>query len=809
MNIAFVRSLALSLLLLSNLLVWCQKPNRAIDFKNPDVTLLESLIREKINSYRQEAGLHKLNQDSILHEAAKSQAKYNYKNASVESNQKSKKLATPALRVNHFGGYHSHVNELNNVIVMEEKTRVKGIRGRVILTTYEEAANAIVAPWINGRNLKALLKNEDLYTIGTGVVFVPDQKLIIATLVMASETYRKVPNTDYSKKSFKIKPYNKDVCKKYEREFGYLPELLSSSIKVEQGKIHFNFHDLTLLSTLLNHRKDGLAVDLVLRNQFSCGEGNREHPAPVETGLLLKPVYKGKLLRKNPLKEDNAFSAYLGDIPPQLEQEEMEINLVVIQEKCHCESILPNNVGGKNLKLLDIDFAIDTISISEDIDSLSRQINFTIPFEKNKAAYEVEDIKPILDSIQLNRYDIKQINITAYASIEGNAANNERLQQQRAQSILSAIQQYQLQQVKTSITTYENWDGFYASIANSPYFEQFKGLDTAQTRALVNSDTLGYDLEPYLEDQRKAEVNIRVESIYIDSLNPEVLPEKFKKALTNNEHIQAKGIQSIMLTNVAHDVLEDSVLFPTYQIAYYPENMPIMNNILAAKAKYNPKKKEMADLFEELKEEINRFSGIAPDNAHLLFNKQLVELYYWSENIHYLMVDEEAKIDQPKDLYKAIRKLYNTKIDNWKVNQLMLNYYIIAADFYYEHKDYAAREKSLKKVKRLVERSKLDQEQTYTMAGYFMFQMRMDWAIEIMLPFIESGDFSEDFLFRLLSIAIYDEKQVPETRFIRYLNMAKTLNEERYCALFGAPNMSFQLFENKTIKADFCATCNP
>jgi len=158
-------------------------------------------------------------------------------------------------------------------------------------------------------------------------------------------------------------------------------------------------------------------------------------------------------------------------------------------------------------------------------------------------------------------------------------------------------------------------------------------------------------------------------------------------------------------------------------------------------------------------------------------------------------------------LYKAIRKLYNTKIDNWKVNQIQLNYHLIAADFYYEIKDFKLREKSLKQVKKFIIRSKLNQQQTYIMAGYFMFQIHMDWAIEIMLPFIKSGDFDEDFIFRLISIGIYDEKKVPEGKFIELLKLAKEKNSLRYCELFGSPNMSFQLLSNRIIKDDYCKTC--
>lgn len=788
--------------------LYSQSGTSNIDFKKPDVELLERLVIDEINHFREQQHLHPLKQDSVLHKAAKEQAKYNYRNLRLDSYQSRKKMATPFLRVNQFGGMYPLIEESHSMVVMQEKTRVKGQRGRTTLNTYEEAAYAAAAEWIESRTEVKLLEQEDLYNIGVGAVFVPESKTIFVTATYGSEPYLKEEGIRYSSNSYKLRPYSREECKYFLREFGYLGELFSSSVEVENDSIFFRFHDLHLIKSLLKTGRDGMAIDIVKRDQFLCGMGNREHPAPVERGILLKPVKKGKLLRKNPLKEQNRFEAFLGKLPQTLDQEEVELNLLIIQNKSSCTSILYNNLDSRNVRLLDMDFALDTISITEEVDSSRRTIDFSIPFEKNKAVYEVEDIKPILDSIQLNRYNIKQISITAYSSIEGDPVSNEILQQKRAESILAAIQQYQLQTVKTKIQTFENWDGFYKSIEDSPYRDQFRSLGKEDIRAMVNADTLGYNLEPYLESQRKADVNIIVESIYIDSLTPELLPGKFMKAIKAGEPIIARGIQSMMLTNVSQGITSREVLFPDeMDIPFVKENMPIMNNIMAFKLKYY-EGNDMDSLFEALKAEVNRYYTIDPNNAHLNYNKQLIELYYWSRNIHYLMVDKEANIDQPSDLYRAIRKLYNTKIDNWKVNQLLLNYHLIAADFYYETQDYQMREKSLKAVKRLILKSNLNREQTYIMAGYFMFQIHIDWAIEIMLPFIEKGDYDEDFLFRLISIAIYDEDEVSREEFIKLLEMAKETNETRYCELFGAPNMSFQLLSDQRIKDSYCTTCN-
>ena len=89
-----------------------------------------------------------------------------------------------------------------------------------------------------------------------------------------------------------------------------------------------------------------------------------------------------------------------------------------------------------------------------------------------------------------------------------------------------------------------------------------------------------------------------------------------------------------------------------------------------------------------------------------------------------------------------------------------------------------------------------------------MFQMKLEWAIEIMLPFAIKEDIDEEFLFAFLRVAIYDKEQVPPETFEKLLSRASQLNKARFCTLFGYPNMSFQLLENKAVKQVYCQSCN-
>ncbi|HAW50752.1 MAG TPA: hypothetical protein DCX54_00250 [Flavobacteriales bacterium] len=790
-------------LLFPNLLS-SQSAGSKVDLENLDHDLLSNELIIALNNYRKEKGLSELEAEKVLSEAALDQAMYNRKSNSVSSEQIKKKKITAFDRVRYYKGLFYKVDEFDIAVEVDSKTRLKSST-KTQPSSYREISEYILEEWRDDRKLDVLLTDEAFFKVGIG--FAPNKvnQLLFASIVVGSAPYKKEKNFSYSSKSHKINPYDREVCKIFERTYSYLPELFSNNLRIEGNRIVFYYHDLALIEGILDMGKDALAVDIMTNEQFACDHGNMLHPSPVHKGMMLKPVKKSKLFKLNKLKGAKEFRADLGAIPAGMDTSTLQFALLVIKDKCLCSRISTNNLKGKNIRLLDIELAIDTLSISQNIDSNSRFLEFTVPFEKSKYDYEVEDIKPFLDSIQLNRFNIREIEVTAYSSIEGNPISNMNLQQRRAESILHAIGEYQLQEVKTKIETHENWDGFMESIKGSPYEAEYKNLSKDEIRMVVNSDTLQYDLEPYLADQRKANIRIFVESIYIDSLTPEKLPSKFQASIQDEEYIRSKAIQTLMYRAVLNGELDTAVLFEG-DIPQYKQFVPLANNRVAFRMQFQ-KKKNSDSLVDNLRMEIEALLGVEPTNGHINFNKQAIKLYYWAKDLQFLIIDEENKVDQPKDFYKDIRKLYNTKIDNYKVNRLLLNYNIISADFYYDRRDFRNRIKALKQVKKYVQKAKLNRTQTFIMAKYFIYQMQIDWAVQIMSPFIKSGDYDSDFMMTYLSISIYTEKLVKQETYYEYLKIASEKYGDEFCELFRKPGMSKEYLSDLKIKSIYCENC--
>ena len=774
-----------------------QQPNDDVDYKY-NKAYLEKLIESQINAYRTSKNLAAFKKDKILSLAAEDQANYILKTGKVTHDQLSSKKETPFNRVLFYDGMHGYVAENCYSITIGSQVKLPGENKKINIKSYHQVATIIVQGWITSSEGESIIANPKYVNSGIAVLFNEKNKTIVATHVVGSEPFVLPEGVKPMKDNLGLEPYNKSKCADLESKFSYLPQLMSDNILFKNGEIYFYFHDLELFNNVLTDAKDGIAIDIVSRNQFLCTAGNKYYPSSIHSGVLLPPILKSHIFGKNELKLSNEIEVSLGPIPQYVDTNAVEFNLLIIKDNCVCQTIVYNSLGGENLQSLDLNFLLDTLSVSSKLDSVMNQLTFIIPFERNKTQYNSEEIKPFLDSLSLNRYDLKKIEVIAYSSLEGGVEENKIIQQKRAKSILEAIQKYKLQNVETKITTLENWEGFYESIKGSPYEKEFMKYSKEELRKIINSDTLGYNLEPYLEGQRNAKIIMTVEKIFMDSALFKILPKKFDEAIVKKDFAKAKVYQSVMLKNIEKGTINKEDIIQA-KIPHFKETVPFINNQIAIRWYYAASlNKDSINNF--LYDDIQTQLLIDPNNSYLQYNKLVLRLLLWSYNYK-----REA---DPKFLLKDIKLLYSTNIEQKMINRLILNYNIISADFYYENKKFKEREKALEEVKKALLSANFDRNQTFKIANYFMFQMRIGWAIDIMKPFALNPSIDEEFLFTFLTIAIYDKEKVPELEFLDLMTRAKKMNKERFCKLFGFPNMSFQLLRDLTVKEMYCKTCN-
>ena len=796
LKLAFLKQFYTILFLFFSFNLLAQQKIDDVDYKY-DNDFLEQLIQEHIDIFRKQKNVSQLKKDDALYAAANDHSQYILKSGRFTHNQPSAKKKTPFDRVLFYDGMHGEVRENCYKLIIDSYIKFAGEAKKTKLKSYQNVAKAIALNWLKEQESADIFANPKYVKYGISAVINEKEKAIIVTHLVAIEPYVLPKGVKPIANNFGVLSYDKNKCAELTKKYSYLPQLMSDNILFKNGEIYFYFHDLALLKKVLNENGDAIAIDIISRNQYSCESGNQFYPSDVHKGVMLPPVGKSQLFSKNELKETNEIEVSLGPIPSYVDTNSVEFNLLLIKSNCLCQTVIYNSLGGDNLESLDLSFMMDTLSVSSRADSVMNQLKFTIPFSRNKSQYNDDDIKPFLDSVSLNRYDLKKIEIVAYSSLEGGVKGNEIVQQKRAKSILTAIKKYKLQDVETKITTKENWEGFYEAIKGSSY-EYLSELPKEELLELINTDSLKNALEPFLAMQRKAEITLTVEQVYMDEELFNVLPQWYKKALSDKNYAKVKVYQSVMLKNVGTGNITNSQILDV-KIPQYKETLPFINNQIAL-SWYSFKGKNRDSINLYLYQKIESLLAIDPNNSFLRYNKSVLRLLLWSYNY--------SRESDPKLVLREIKSLTNSNIEGWMINRLKLNYNIISADYFYDNKKFLEREKALVNVKKSLFSSNLDRDQSFRIANYFMFQLRIDWAIDIMKPFAMKKNIDEEFLFTYLTVAIYNKEKVPQKEYEELMLRAKNLNKERFCKLFGFPNMSFQLLKDIPVKTLYCTTCN-
>ena len=162
----------------------------------------------------------------------------------------------------------------------------------------------------------------------------------------------------YTDKSYGLKSYDDRACRKIDR-FENI-EQWQKGLFVENGKIYFKYDDLRefrriirkstferdgfdFFKSLFNASNDGIAVDIIQKNQYECGNHNLINNNLPNRGYLLKPWWASKIYRKNLVDKERPRSLLIElDELPQGISDDYELNLVLIQDNHVCKSIPQN-----------------------------------------------------------------------------------------------------------------------------------------------------------------------------------------------------------------------------------------------------------------------------------------------------------------------------------------------------------------------------------------------------------------------------------------------------------------------------------
>lgn len=596
---------------------------------------------------------------------------------------------------------------------------------------------------------------------------------------------------------FSQNPAADNRCSYFNNYFKNTPKEVSFSIVRENDKLFFQVTDKNWAVQLFKNSGDGLAIDIVPKSIYNC---DSDVIVSQIKGTLLPAVFAQQLVRGLKPTIGNRFKTFVGTIPKELQSQELEFNILFLNNKVLCRYQRIYNLESYPWDLLDMGVYLDSLTYkskkitnSEDkFLTKYKALKFTIPFEKNKAEYSPEDIKPLYDSLRLTDFNIKKIDIKAYSSIEGSVERNLELQEQRANSIANSLKSFQTPDIVTEISTSENWVEFLNDVSKTKYSD-FRDLTKNQIKQRVVGQ-VSADLEPYLQNHRKAVITLDLEK-----------KDKYKEMSTDqlitifNDHVLKENIdEALVVQNSIFEKLKDEKSPDKLRKLSVPNQIKFVPILTKNSIFYYLLNLSYAKIaYDELK----KIEKIDPKNKRIKYNLVVVKFIIWRNNW--------VKINA-SEFKSEILNLKNYKIDQPLIDRMLVNFHIVKAEKDMRSGNYNAKDDSVEFIIDTYENFELSNFDYLSLAQFLSFYSNTDDAIDLLEDKVRTITVDEDLLFYYLNLTITNDYNVSSKNYRTILLNAANMNKSRFCKLFNASlegGVTFQLLENPYLKKNYCETC--
>lgn len=581
-----------------------------------------------------------------------------------------------------------------------------------------------------------------------------------------------------------------------------LPQDVHYGLKREGNDIYFVMNDKTWFSQLFDDKDDAIAVDVIEKKQFPCGKNNNYNKKNIIKGRLLPPVYLKSILKTALSVPGAEVIAKIAELPSDIaNSDDLEFNLVLIKNDAICHYNQFYNLPGIQLDLLKMDLFMDTLANQSGSAhkgpsiSLSTNIEFVIPFEKNKYEYKNEDLKPIRDTLGLAYYNIKSIRVRAYSSVEGSEEKNLELQKKRGESIIAALQSFQNLPITEDVVASENWVEFLLDISNTP-FAPLKLLSKQEIKKELEKKSVAEQIEPLLKKERKAILFIDLEKkTQFSDLNESDAKKTFADALKQNKLDVAYDIQQAIFQNVETKKYSSDII-GELEIPEEATYRSLLLNQLVFKSRGEENVINALHAFQ-------RMDGLIPNVPLIRYNICVLEMK--------LLKEGELIVTREKVL-ADIEQLSKLKFDPRLIRRLKINYSMIACNYYVYEKKYTEKNNALSFINLNYKNINYKDEDLLRLAQYFVLYSKEDWALKVIEGRATKLDVSEDLLFFYINLTIIDPKNTTKESYRTILSNAYNVNRKRFCGLFGTAysdegGISFQILSDLYLKKTFCENC--
>lgn len=632
-------------------------------------------------------------------------------------------------------------------------------------------------------------------------------------------------------------------------------------LKTSGSSISLYTRDVELIQRLLKKRRDGMAIEIVTYRPFDCGNPayytmpSRRNGQCIFNGKVLKPKYKRELLKQwrsekknfnrkkrkaawKIIKDNRKLKGWLAkpkDIRLKLKEKwhptewkarigrdprdqtsYYELNVIVLQKKKVCRVLHFSGICGEHYEdTVKLNYQHDLNEEPFELKLKEKELSFIIPFEQGKFDYKTEDIAPLLDSLSVDEFVILDAGIKAYASVEGSEEINKKLQEQRALSIIDAMQKGQNEKIISSIETMEDWDLFYNQLPYMGSHYVLTDKPREEVKALLDNKSFAETVESALEAQRRAEVTLKVQTIVNESNRGRLALEMFNrmhdstiKASKPDEAVidSMERIQSYIYKHVLEGKM-DTIWAQKMKIALKQPFQRLALNRLWFESTIVPVK-DSAAWRNKTYHTLNTLMTLKPVTWQVRWNMLVFIHDTWTSG----PLHPDLKMEQIlQELANLEREAPSHLMP--QVQKLNIDFHFKAVSYYHSQRGTAARTKKISALSYLYShysKQQLTPQQALTLARFFVHYEVDTWAQQMLFPYVMQEEPDKEVLAYFIKLVYQHAEEYPLSYYFEMVKYsAQVMSPEEWCPLFIGPcNISFQLFDHEELRNLYCERCS-
>lgn len=736
-------------------------------------------VLEHVNHLRDSLKLDPLVLDQVLNEAGEDHAYYIAQKEELTHFQKTFSKETPSERVLYYKGNRTYVGENVAFVTTDWNTKDP--------YPVDQVAKDLYAAWFHSPPHYENMINPVYSKMGLGTRL--EGNKVYSAQVFSSNEVRLPAEFRNSDISWGVRP-GEITCKDDEQVYETM--FFANSVRIEGEDVYLYFHDLNFFKHVIENDNDGLAIDIVLREQLPCGKENQFHISQVYDGEMQRPIYKNDIYRNNISTNPKKIHVKIGEVPKYLANKQWEANVIVINDNILCDYSVPANVPSDIFPLLNLK-PYHVIPAEEKYvprrTRIHDSIHVELYYERSDKRFHAFDDYEFYKLVNWGDY-AKNIKVDCFASVEGKKWHNLQLLEEREKSVSSLLEEYGIDRKRVQLSATENWKMMNEQTKRHNLHE-LNGMDEEAIRYYFRTHSSDF-YDSLLFEQRKTHIYALVDTtINVRSYDDYRFVNQFKQegAMTDLPWNKLLYEDHILPGQPLSAHIFDSLYT-------YPE---LRTNLLAAGAidYYNVSYDSL--VLETFLEEVNK------KDPEQVFNYAHFLTHYWFAKFsrsHELM--GVARTITPDALLSMVNELSDTELDQGNLNRLRVNILLSGIHYYVTFDNWTHVNAYFDKIAELVKAEHFSAEEAMELALFCNHFYKFRQAIEILDPFYDNNSLNEDGIFILAATATLRRHELDPERYHQYMKSAKKANHPRYCTWLDT---EFQIQRDEYLKKDFCTEC--